>query len=87
MLQIWEFFSKWVWKILSEANVYVNVTYMSVLLNLSAINVYANVTYSSVLLKVNMKKLECDKCLCKCYIYDCSSQSEYEKSWVRQMFM
>jgi hypothetical protein len=44
---IWLLFSNWIWKMLSEMNVYVNVT-------------------SS---------------------YDCCSQSEYEKCWVRWMFM
>jgi hypothetical protein len=69
---------------LSEANVYVNVTYVTVLLKVSMkffeweVNAYVNVTYMSVLLKVNMKNLEWGNCLCKCYIYDCSSQSKYK---------
>jgi hypothetical protein len=79
---------------LSEINVYVNVTH-----HMShdcysqgnyekawvRINVNVNVTHHiTVILKVNMKNLEWDKCLCKCYTsYDCYSQSKYEKSWVR----
>jgi hypothetical protein len=50
---------------------------------LSEANVSVNVTYMTVLLKVNMKNLGWGKCLCKCYTYDCSSQSEYETFWVR----
>jgi hypothetical protein len=38
-------------------------------------------------LKINMQNAEWGKCLCECYIYDCSSQNKYEKSWVGQMFM
>jgi hypothetical protein len=33
-----------------------------------------------VLLEVNIENLEWGKCLCKCYVYDCSSQSKYEKN-------
>jgi hypothetical protein len=55
---------------------------------LSEANVYVNVTYVTDVIKI----IEWDKCLCKCYIYDCSyecyicdwcSQNKYEKCWVR----
>jgi hypothetical protein len=46
---------------------------------LGEINVYVNVTH----LNVNMKKLEWDESLCKCYI----SQSKYWTLWVGWMFM
>ncbi len=58
---------------------------------MNEINVYVNVTHHNmtVILKVNLKNLEWNKCLCKCYTsqYDCYSQSKYEKSWVGWLFM
>jgi hypothetical protein len=46
--------------------------------------VHLNVTLITVVLEVNMKNIEWGKCLCKCYISDCDSQSKYEKYWARQ---
>jgi hypothetical protein len=49
---------------LSEVNVYVNVTYVSVVLKmnmnkmLSELNVYVNVKYVTHVLKIKMKKVE-----------------------------
>jgi hypothetical protein len=49
---------------LSENNVYVNVTYMTIVLKVNRenpeceMNVYVNVTYMTIVLKVNSKNLE-----------------------------
>jgi hypothetical protein len=77
---------------LSEAYVYVNVTYMTNLLKVSVknldweVNVYVNVTSRSSQSEYENFWVR-GKCLCECSTYDCSSQSKYEQSWVRQMLM
>jgi hypothetical protein len=60
-------FSNWIWKILSEIIVYVNVTH--------------NITVILKLNMKNLKWDNC-LCKCYTS-YHCYSQIEYEKSWVR----
>jgi hypothetical protein len=84
-------------KILSDINVYVNVTSLYDCCSQSTYEkswvrqmfmwmLHHNIT---VVLKVSMKNLEWDK---NVYVnvtsqYHCCSQSKYKKSWVRLMFM
>jgi hypothetical protein len=44
---------------------------------------YVNVTHMIVVLKVNMKNIEWERNVYVNVTYDCGSQSEYEKHWVR----
>jgi hypothetical protein len=69
---------KWIWKNLSERNVYVNVTYdgcsQSEYEKTWTRGMFMYMLHMTVVLKVNMKKLErWVKCLCECYIYDSCS--------------
>jgi hypothetical protein len=58
-------------------NVYVNVTYVTVVLKVNTKNVECLCEcYTTIVLKVNTKNLEWDECLCKCYICDSCSQSK-----------
>jgi hypothetical protein len=70
---IWLLFSKWIWKSLSERNVYVNVTYeccsQSEFEKTWVRGMFMQMLHMNVVLKVNMKKLEWEECLCKCYIW------------------
>jgi hypothetical protein len=89
-------FSNWIWKILSEISVYVNVTHnITVILKVNMKNMQWDNCLSScvthnitVILNVNMTNLEWVNCLCNSYTwYHCYSQSKCEKFWVRLMFM
>jgi hypothetical protein len=94
---IWLLFSKWIWLMLREMNVYVNVTSSYDCCSQSEYEkcwvrwmfmwmLHHNMT---VILKVNMKNVERDKCSCKCYIiiWLLFSKYTYDKCWVRWMFM
>jgi hypothetical protein len=72
------------WKVLSERNVYANVTYMTVVFKVNTETSWVRWMFMWMLhikdscsLKVNMKTIERDECLCECYI--CSVQSKYWK--------